>query len=67
MTYRASTDMHAPQMSVCFCLQGCLVLLSLWKAVKEDPRWAQQEGPLRPDNFYPDRWATHGGRVGSGR
>ena len=48
-------SMHAPHVSVLFGLQGCLVLLSLWKAVKEDPRWAQEEGPLSPDNFYPDR------------
>eukprot|EP00891_Asterochloris_glomerata_P009272 jgi/Astpho2/9272/Aster-06848 len=42
--------------------RGCLVLLSLWKSVKEDPRWSQEEGPLHPDNFYPDRWLSEEGR-----
>ena len=57
-------DMGAPHPSVLLCLQGCLVLLSLWKSVKEDPRWSQEEGPLHPDNFYPDRSAIWVGPVG---
>ncbi len=61
---RASTACMLPTRHVLPCLQGCLVVLSLWKAVKEDPRWAQEEGPLSPDNFYPDRSARVVGTVG---
>eukprot|EP00891_Asterochloris_glomerata_P007227 jgi/Astpho2/7227/Aster-01537 len=54
---------HIPKAGYCVASDcGCLVVLSLWKAVKEDPRWAQEEGPLSPDNFYPDRWLSEEGR-----